>query len=153
MGDESSLTCSGCLSKSCAWSPVAGCLDSCQQIADVDCYDTQTVGGGSALPTPEGVKSVCERSETNEADGNLCGNLEDCGSCVGTILSDGISTCQWNDGLKVCSSGCTMAGCGSTVCNNDDAGGDKKKKRNRPYQLLTRQPLQSILLPRKFCCC
>merc|ERR1712023_404552 len=73
--DESSLTCEGCLSKSCAWSPVAGCMDSCQQIADVDCYDTQTVGGGSTLPTPEDVKSVCERSETNEADGNLCGNL------------------------------------------------------------------------------
>ena len=44
----------------------------------------------------------------------------DCGSCTGTTLSDGTSTCQWfsTDGPDgYCAAGCGMMGCGVTTCD------------------------------------
>ena len=70
--------------------------------------------------TPE---AICQQAETDRADDELCGMQSDCGSCTGTTLSDGTSTCQWfaTDGTDgYCAAGCDMMGCGVTTCECGD---------------------------------
>ena len=67
--------------------------------------------------TPE---AICQQAENDGADDELCSMQSDCGSCTGTTLSDGASTCQWfsTDGPDgYCAAGCNMMGCGVTTCD------------------------------------
>jgi hypothetical protein len=42
-----STSCETCLDAACFWAPVAGCLDSCSEIADTACFDPQYFEGQS----------------------------------------------------------------------------------------------------------
>eukprot|EP00529_Nitzschia_sp_RCC80_P023391 CAMPEP_0113453468 /NCGR_PEP_ID=MMETSP0014_2-20120614/7371_1 /TAXON_ID=2857 /ORGANISM="Nitzschia sp." /LENGTH=473 /DNA_ID=CAMNT_0000344859 /DNA_START=302 /DNA_END=1723 /DNA_ORIENTATION=- /assembly_acc=CAM_ASM_000159 len=114
---EMNSGCEECLGSSCAWAPVAGCLPSCSVIADASCYSlesspTSTTRQNDGVETPE---SVCAVAANNTADSNACSSQEDCGSCVGTVLSDGVSTCKWY-GTYCSSLACDMTSCGSDTC-------------------------------------
>jgi hypothetical protein len=105
------VTCTDCLDEGCAWTSVQGCIASCDIIADAACFQ---VGG----PGNENVEDICSVAEEAEVDVQLCSEQQDCGSCVGTVLSDGNSTCQWFASGEFCQSGCGMDGCGDTVCSS-----------------------------------
>ena len=113
-------SCDACLAQNCVWIPVEGCLESCAMIADTSCYDPTN------FPDLD-VPAICSLVADAEADAALCNSQEDCSSCVGTILSDGTTTCQWFSDGELCDSGCGMDGCGETTCmpTMDDCEGNE----------------------------
>merc|ERR1719410_119257 len=81
-------------------------------IADARCYSFQYFENMTS-------EAICAVADSKEADSDLCGSQTDCSSCVGSVLSDGINTCQWfEEGF--CASGCNMIGCGETICPSED---------------------------------
>jgi uncharacterized protein YodC (DUF2158 family) len=76
--------------------------------------------GGDAAPPP---------ALTSDDDA-LCAQSNSCYDCVGTTLSDGVTTCQWfpgifaEDGLQYCASKCDIDGCGETTCPAPTADDD-----------------------------
>lgn len=108
---SNNTSCDDCLEEECVWVPVAGCLESCDVIADTACFDLMNY--------PENtVEEVCALVEAAGSDSALCGMQDDCESCVSTTISDG-KTCQWFSQDSYCSSACGMNGCGDTVCSAD----------------------------------
>ena len=100
-------SCRECLDGGCDWSEV-GCLDSCDMVADVSCYSSQYFDNMTS-------DEICTAADNDNADSVLCGDQTDCSSCVGSVLSDGVNTCQWfKEGF--CASGCNMIGCGEITC-------------------------------------
>ena len=112
-------TCAACLqTPECGgWAPVAGCLESCNVIADASCYSTSTFPDQS-------VDETCQTAADNEADAQLCSSQTNCGDCVGTNISDGNTTCQWFVDGDYCASGCGMTGCGETTCQAEADGAE-----------------------------
>ena len=108
------LSCEDCLAKSCAWAPQAGCLTSCDVIADVSWCKNGTLDGMTAEETCQVAADVTAEHAL------LCSSKTDCGECVATALSDGNTTCHWFQDSEYCGSGCDMSGCGETTC----VGGD-----------------------------
>ena len=103
-------SCEECLAgRSCGAWAAGRCFPDCSVIADVACY---------AAKTPEDAASVCARADRDEADAELCrGKSDSCEACVGTVLSDGESTCQWHGSW--CGAECLWTGCGATTCEAD----------------------------------
>ena len=100
-------TCAECLdAKECGYWTVGECMESCA-VADASCYATEYFEDMSA-------DEICTEAENDNLDEALCGNMEDCSSCVGAIKNDGESTCMWFDNLGYCGTGCGMNGCGMT---------------------------------------
>jgi len=95
------------------WAPVVGCLSSCFSIADVGCYSKNTFPDAN-------VEETCQIAQGNADDARLCRQQNDCESCVGTMLSDNSTTCQWFEDRGFCASGCEMMGCGDTSCTSDE---------------------------------
>lgn len=111
-------TCSGitacgeCLDSSCHWWAAAqSCISTCDIIAETSCY---------SLTDGETSDVTCERAANSDADLTLCEALTDCSSCVGQVLSDGVSTCQWFPSVDgsgaYCYSRCDGEDCGLTQC-------------------------------------
>jgi uncharacterized protein YodC (DUF2158 family) len=109
-------SCGSCLFSACAWAAEAGCVDSCDQVADVACFTTDSVVASTARASD--VQDICLIADTQQADASLCSAVSECTSCVGTILSDGTTSCQWFDmmGSSYCASACGMDGCGVSTC-------------------------------------
>mmetsp|Transcript_11701 Transcript_11701/g.17173 ORF Transcript_11701/g.17173 Transcript_11701/m.17173 type:complete len:631 (-) Transcript_11701:148-2040(-) len=103
--------CNECLESEdgCAWA-ASSCLESCDVIADVACFDTSD--GDSS-------DEICLLVEQQEQEDALCGGMTSCSDCVSTsLLSDPDKTCAWFEEFSTCSSElCTMAGCGSETCD------------------------------------
>ena len=94
-----------------AWAPVAGCLESCNVIADASCYTNTTF--------PDlNVEETCQAAAGQQADAQLCSSKTTCGECVATTLSDGNTTCQWFTVTEYCGSACDMNGCGEMTCDD-----------------------------------
>ena len=106
-------SCRDCLNSNCDWTS-AGCLDSCDMIADVSCYTFEYFPDTTT-------EELCTIADTSKADSDLCGSQTDCSSCVGSVLSDGVTTCMWFDG-GFCESECGMWGCGETTCPSTMSG-------------------------------
>jgi len=104
-------SCRECFDGGCEWSE-AGCLDDCDMIADVGCYRLQYFEGMT-------VDEVCTVADNDKADSTLCSSQADCSSCVGSVLSDGVNTCQWFEDVGFCASACGMIGCGETTCPSE----------------------------------
>ena len=107
---DSTLTCQDCLcSGSCVWTHI-GCMDTCNMIGVIRCYSSNTFPYMTA-------EQVCAVANIDAADMKLCYSQMDCSSCVGTVLSNGVSTCQWFKETSACKPGCNkLAGCGDTTC-------------------------------------
>ena len=118
---EMNSGCEECLGSSCAWAPVAGCLPSCSIIADTSCYSLESSSPTSTTRQAETPESVCAVAANNTADDETCSSQEDCSSCVGTVLSDGNSTCKWY-GTYCSSLACDMTSCGSDTCDDASVG-------------------------------
>jgi len=111
-------SCNGCLENSCAWVPVAGCIDSCDSIADVSCYSPEYF-------TESTTEEICSIATMEISNLNLCNSQTDCTTCIDTTFVDGgdgfTNTCQWfkNDGgiEGYCGSECGMMGCGELTCD------------------------------------
>jgi len=144
-------SCNGCLQHSCAWTDTAGCLTSCDIIADVNCYSSEQYSTATSpknnndetsIPIPIITNDeICAIAEDDKSDSILCYGQSDCTSCVDTILvSDRTLTCKWfttdggdGGGDGFCGSQQSgLLGPGETTClsldNNDDndngGGGD-----------------------------
>jgi hypothetical protein len=109
MDCEDHDTCDECLEDMCSWAPSVGCLESCDVIADTPCFVSSN--------TSTTIEETCMASEESVADEMICTSNLDCGTCVGTLLSDGMTTCQWFEEGAYCSSGCGIMGCGTTSCS------------------------------------
>lgn len=110
---EDCLVGDGAAPSPCAYAPVAGCLDSCNMIADAACYSH-----ASFAKEGFGGRQICAAAAADEADARLCGTKGDCASCTGTVLLDGTATCRWfSDGDGFCGSECGMIGCGDATCD------------------------------------
>eukprot|EP00536_Pseudo-nitzschia_multiseries_P005855 jgi/Psemu1/13809/gm1.13809_g len=130
--DKSGNSCMECLNDSstgnldeagCGWAPGFGCLSSCSVIADTTCYSSERTGANTLDGTGA---AICARADADLADEELCYAITDCTSCVSTLRSDGIRTCQWfgevlgmENGSGWCGTDCTMIGCGSPSCPGD----------------------------------
>jgi hypothetical protein len=122
--DCSTITeCGSCLDESCNWWAAAqSCISTCGIIAETSCY---------SLQEDETSAVTCERAANSDADLTICDDYTDCSSCVGQILSDGTSTCQWypsvDGSASYCSSTCDSDECGVTECPpcsvNTECGG------------------------------
>lgn len=67
-------------------------------------------------------KKRAKRQQTiDEADAKPCSDQKDCGSCVDTTLSDGMTMYQWFKDGEYCASGCDKTGCGEKACIVDDS--------------------------------
>lgn len=109
---ESFESCAECLEESCAWIPGGfGCMESCDVVADVSCYNAETFPDFAEAET-------CQAADEIEAEAALCDRQDNCTACVDTALSTN-STCQWIAEYNFCSSACTQVGCGTTTCQDD----------------------------------
>ena len=120
------------------WSSIGECYPNCMFAPqDVGCF-----GGGNTAS----VEEICDISNTQIIEHEICSIKDDCTSCVTTILSDGVRTCQWfsfssqfdededantnnsNNNGGYCNSACDMNGCGVTTCpstsDGEDVGGE-----------------------------
>jgi len=109
---QSNTSCDECLGDSCAWLDGSFCMAACM-ISDTPCFTMDSFTGATS------VAEVCQVSADYKADGTLCSGHSDCGSCVGSVLSDGVSTCSWIEEAGMCTSDCTMLGCGEKFCAAD----------------------------------
>jgi U5 small nuclear ribonucleoprotein component len=128
-------SCNGCLENSCAWVPVAGCLESCNVITeDVSCYSTED------FPESITTEEICSNYMAMEASNiDLCNSQTDCTTCLDTTFVDGVdggttttNTCKWFHFdcciESYCGHECNGMGCGALTCdavavvdgNNDD---------------------------------
>ncbi len=65
------------------------------------------------------VEEVCKRASQEEADRDLCYSKTDCASCTSTVLSDGVSTCNYFTAFGFCGyPECGMLGCGEPSCRD-----------------------------------
>lgn len=116
IGDDTSnctafTSCTECFEMNCAWLGTGrGCLEGCDIIADISCYDQSTFPGLDAAQACDAVIAI-------ESEELLCDQQSDCTSCVSTTLSSG-STCLWNEEFSFCSNAPTLVGPGTTVCND-----------------------------------
>mmetsp|Transcript_12239 Transcript_12239/g.21506 ORF Transcript_12239/g.21506 Transcript_12239/m.21506 type:complete len:364 (-) Transcript_12239:80-1171(-) len=106
-------SCNDCLDNLCVWVPVEGCLESCDIIADTSCFDVENFANENVT-----IEEICVVSDNGVADQELCSSQTDCASCVGSVLSDGETTCQWFADGSYCGSGCGMNGCGELTCSS-----------------------------------
>ena len=104
------LTCLDCLScGSYVWTHI-GCKDSCDMIVDTRCYSLSTFPYMAAV-------QICSVADNDAVDNDLCYSQMDCSLCVGTVLSNGVSTCQWFKETATCTPRCNaLGGCGETTC-------------------------------------
>jgi hypothetical protein len=118
-------SCNDCLGAECAWLPVLGCLESCEVIADTACYDIQLFPNST-------VEDICTLVENNGAESDLCRGHKDCDTFVETILSDGLSSCQWFSDAEggYCDNACGIIGCGDTVCSENITAKTIRRVRN-----------------------
>jgi hypothetical protein len=77
-----STSCETCLDAACFWAPVAGCLDSCSEIADTACFDPQYFEGQS---TEEICATDVDLTATSFDQGDLIGDL---GNMTDDMLGD-----------------------------------------------------------------
>lgn len=120
---DQNMSCDSCLSSACAWAPAAGgCMDSCGMVADAACFDVDTDISAAAATGRQSstVGDICSVADSQQADAAQCAGLTGCTECVGSVLSDGTSTCQWFADAGSCASACGMDGCGETTCPTDD---------------------------------
>ena len=105
---DSKDTCTECLEAGvCDWYGSI-CSHNTMMIADIAMY---------SVDPDSTIAQVCERAELDEADRNLCSTMNDCASCTATVLSDSVSTCNWNAEFGFCGPElCTMMGCGVSNC-------------------------------------
>lgn len=111
-------TCVECLeSNDCGSWAVGMCMASCNEIADVSCYTTETF--------PDiNVAETCQAVANAQAESALCSSKTNCGDCVSTALLSGESeTCQWFPDGEYCGSACGMFGCGVTACGDSSCNG------------------------------
>lgn len=129
----SKTSCRDCLgddTSTCGWVPIEGCLESCNIIADVACYnienfnednDENNDNAESLIMTGD---DICIAADNDMADMDLCSSQTDCTSCVETTLVSETSswnTCQWFQDGNYCGSECGMVGCGETACSADSS--------------------------------
>jgi hypothetical protein len=87
------------------WLLAANCV-----IANASCYSRDPHSGKNA-------DEKCLEVAAAEANAELCSSKTSCSICVGTILSNGFSTCQWFNKSKSCGTACTLdTGCGDSYC-------------------------------------
>ena len=113
---QDATNCDDCLSLNCAWAASGTCLNSCSEIADMDCYSQEYF-------TKKSTFDICTLEEEERVDGDLCRAVKNCATCVTLIQSDQTSPCQWyvdeTSDQAWCGTGesCNMNGvCGSTEC-------------------------------------
>lgn len=99
----------------CGYVPGFGCMNSCDIIADTACYSAKGYGFEKMAG-----EDICEVADADEAASTFCYSQEDCSSCVS-------NNCRWfgpEMGFEAgfCSSECTMVGCGSTTCDDNELG-------------------------------
>ena len=111
---SNNTSCENCLDGGCVWVPFQGCLESCDVIADISCYDPVF------FPDTTN-EDICVIADDQVADQELCNNQQGCDSCVNSVLSDGTTTCQWFADGEYCASGCGMLGCGDATCSDPPA--------------------------------
>jgi len=90
------------------WQSDNTCQASCL-IQDGGCFSAENFEG-------QANDVICSVAANSAADAELCSNMTDCGSCIGTTLSDESTTCQWFSDGEYCGSACDMNGCGNTIC-------------------------------------
>ncbi|OEU14636.1 hypothetical protein FRACYDRAFT_241189 [Fragilariopsis cylindrus CCMP1102] len=114
-------SCNGCLENSCAWVPVAGCVESCDVIGtDVSCYSSEDFTG---ITTEE----ICSKYMAMEASNiKLCHSQTDCTTCIDTTFADGgfdgtTNSCKWFHFdcciESYCGHECGGMGCGAFTCD------------------------------------
>jgi hypothetical protein len=124
---EINISCRDCLSASstaCGWVSGMGCLESCNVIADVGCYDIENFNRDpNVLMTGD---DICTVASNDIADMDLCNSQTDCTTCIEASLassssdpSNTASTCRWFSDGNFCGSECNMIGCGETTCTVD----------------------------------
>jgi hypothetical protein len=93
-----------------AWSSLGDCFSDCSALEEGDtCYSI------AAFPNQTS-REICRTAR----DVKSCAGLSDCGTCTGTVLSDGASVCHWFAEQGVCANDCdTNNGCGVTSCPVD----------------------------------
>jgi hypothetical protein len=119
-------SCKGCLENSCAWVPVAGCLESCDVITeDVSCYTSED------FPESITTEEICSNYMAIEASNiKLCNSQTDCTTCLDTTFVDGsvdggttttTNTCKWFQFdcciESYCGHECDGMGCGALTCD------------------------------------
>jgi hypothetical protein len=113
---NNATTCVDCLSLTeCgAWS-VGECFSTCNNAPqDTSCY-SPSLTAFSNQTTAE----ICAVADVENADVALCQPISDCGTCVGTPLTDDSGGfCQWFEEEGFCDAGCGVAGCGVTTCTD-----------------------------------
>ena len=130
---ESNTSCRDCLSSTstatttCGWVNGMGCLESCNIIADVGCYDIENSNGNDVLMTGD---DICTVAENDIANMELCDSQIDCTTCIETSLLVASSSwkpiaaattkCKWFSDMNFCGSECNMIGCGESTCTTAD---------------------------------
>ena len=130
---ESNTSCRDCLSSTstatttCGWVNGMGCLESCNIIADVGCYDIENFNGNDVLMTGD---DICTVAENDIANSELCDSQIDCTTCIETSLLVASSSwkpiaaattkCKWFSDMNFCGSECNMIGCGESTCTTAD---------------------------------
>ncbi|OEU11172.1 hypothetical protein FRACYDRAFT_246284 [Fragilariopsis cylindrus CCMP1102] len=121
-------SCNGCLENSCAWVPVAGCLESCDVITDdVSCYTSED------FPERITTEEICSHDMAMEASNiKLCNSQTDCTTCLDTTFVEGVdggtmrhttttNTCKWFKFdcciESYCGHECNGMGCGALTCD------------------------------------
>ena len=109
---DSNLACEDCVSRGFGFISKSFCIESCDMIADVQCYN---------LDGTANVENICKRAEADRKADRLCSQRADsCEECTGRTKDDG-SRCRWlekragiNSGF--CFSRCGIMGCGTQEC-------------------------------------
>ncbi|OEU20192.1 hypothetical protein FRACYDRAFT_268196 [Fragilariopsis cylindrus CCMP1102] len=136
---ESNTSCRDCLSSTstatttCGWVNGMGCLESCNIIADVGCYDIENFNGNDGLMTGD---DICTVAENDIANSELCDSQIDCTTCIETSLLVASSSwkpiaaattkCKWFSDMNFCGSECNMIGCGESTCTTADSETDNE---------------------------
>merc|ERR1719491_1534997 len=150
---RSKESCRDCLdddTSTCAWVPIEGCLESCNIIADIACYNIQSFNRDTnSMMTGD---DVCAVAENDLADMTLCSSQTDCTSCVETnLVSDTLSwNCQWFPDGNYCSSGCGMAGCGDTTCATESDEDGQQDMTAKEIDVVDTTAIPTTLVPTTF---
>jgi hypothetical protein len=128
---ESYMSCGDCLGgddDTCGWINEMGCMESCDIIADVGCYNIVNFNRDDDIDVLMTADDICTVAANDIANIDLCSSHADCTTCIETGLvssdpSSGSNTCQWFSDGNFCSSECNMIGCGETACTADNIGG------------------------------
>jgi hypothetical protein len=113
--DGSVTSCNTCLESGCSWAGDQFCLESCDIIADIACYDRTT------YPNVTNITDICAMAELNEDDAAICLAQTSCTDCISVPLSITDRSCIWyavedDPSSSTCCLACDVPGTPNTTC-------------------------------------